>query len=171
MATKAKAKTRAKAKTSAAKTKRTLRPAAKAKAKAKPAAKAAPPEWAPPTGVGTFCWNELMAADVPSAKAFYGSLFGWGGQDMPMTPEMTYTAFQRGTDGVGGLMKNPAPTPPAWLAYVWVADVDESARKVKALGGTVVKEPFDIPQNHGRCAIFVDPQGACLGLYSPPASR
>jgi predicted enzyme related to lactoylglutathione lyase len=164
MATKTKTKKKTKAKSQKAKpsrgAKKTLRPAAKRKTQPKSAAS----PWAPPSGPGIFCWNELMTTDVAGAKAFYGGLFGWRPQDKPM-PDMTYTVFHRGTDQAAGLMKHPMPgAPPAWLSYVQVENVDASAAKVPGLGGTVVVPPMDIPEI-GRFAVATDPQGATFALF------
>lgn len=42
---------------------------------------------------GSFCWIELHTTDQNAAKSFYGSLFGWALQDMPMGPDDFYTIF------------------------------------------------------------------------------
>src|SRR5690349_9383456 len=96
--------TRTKAKRSAKKA--AQRPAKKAPAR-KPAAKKAQEPQGRPAGVGSFCWNELMTRDVPGARAFYGSLFGWKVEEMDMGPAGKYTLWQRGKDGVGGCMAMP----------------------------------------------------------------
>jgi predicted enzyme related to lactoylglutathione lyase len=147
-------------------TKRSARPAAKARAKVAARRRAeAAASAGPATGPGIFCWNELMTTDVPAAKAFYGALFGWGAADSPMPGIGTYTRFLRGKDSAAGLMKHPhAGAPPAWLAYVQVASVDETASKVAGLGGRLVVPPMDIP-NMGRFAIATDPQGAEFAMF------
>ena len=33
---------------------------------------------------GQFCWVELSTNDTAAAKAFYGELFGWTYDEMPM---------------------------------------------------------------------------------------
>jgi uncharacterized protein len=161
MATKTKAKAKKSAK-KAAKAKKALKPAAKRQT----APKADANHKVLPTGPGIFCWNELMTSDVAGAKAFYGGLFGWRPQDMPM-PDMTYTILQRGSDQAGGLMKHPMPgAPPAWMPYVCVSNVDASAGKIPSLGGKVIVPPQDIP-NIGRFAVAIDPQGASFAMITP----
>ena len=49
-----------------------------------------------------FVHIELMATDVAKAKAFYGKLFDWKLEDMPM-PDMTYTMIKVGEGTGGGL--------------------------------------------------------------------
>jgi uncharacterized protein len=61
-------------------------------------------------------------------------------------------------------------TPPSWIGYVAVDDVDATAQKIKRLGGTVYVEPRDIP-NVGRFAVVADPQRATFALFkalNPP---
>ncbi len=116
---------------------------------------------------GFFSWNELMTTNVEGARAFYTGLLGWTAEDKPM-PEMgmTYTLFKVGDTPVGGLMPMPAEAPdmpPVWGSYVTVDDVDAAAKKARELGGSVYKEPTDIP-GVGRFCVVGDPQGAFLGL-------
>ncbi len=118
---------------------------------------------------GVFSWNELMTRDVEGAKAFYGKLLGWTMEDKPM-PEMgmTYTLVKVGDRAVGGIMPMPSEgrdMPSVWGSYVSVDDVDAAAKQTVALGGTVYKEPTDIP-GVGRFCVIGDPQGAFLSLIT-----
>jgi predicted enzyme related to lactoylglutathione lyase len=116
-------------------------------------------------GPGHFSWNELVTTDVAAATQFYTQLFGW--TTVPFGTDGKYTLWHKAGSPVGGLMKCPQPgSPPQWLAYVTVEDVDASAAKVTKLGGKVLMSPFDIPEV-GRIAVLSDPQGAALGLFKP----
>jgi predicted enzyme related to lactoylglutathione lyase len=117
---------------------------------------------------GQFVWYELMTTDPKGAKAFYEAVVGWAAQDMPM-PGMTYTMLNAGETGVAGLyemMKEARDmgAQPGWLGYVAVADVDQATVELKKLGGTVHKEPTDIP-NVGRFSVCADPGGATIALF------
>jgi predicted enzyme related to lactoylglutathione lyase len=59
---------------------------------------------------------ELNATDVDKAKGFYGKLFGWKLEDVPME-KMTYTMIGVGEGTGGGMMKQPMPG----VASVWIA--------------------------------------------------
>jgi len=122
--------------------------------------------------VGEFCWNELLTNDESGAERFYSAVFGWQTADFPGAG-VKYTLWKQRGKGVGGLMKQPSEgIPPHWLAYVTVADVEATARKVGEAGGELLMEPFDVP-TVGRIAVFQDPQGAVLGIFQPldkPAS-
>ena len=49
----------------------------------------------------------------------------------------------------GGMMKHPMPGAPSmWLSYVLVDDIDAATKKVKALGGTVMKDKTEV-HGHG----------------------
>ena len=68
---------------------------------------------------------------------------------------------------VGGLMKTRQPGSPAyWVPYVFVEDVDATAKKAASLNARVVLDPCDIP-DVGRIAVILDPQGAPIGLFKP----
>ena len=111
-----------------------------------------------------FVHVELNTTDVAKAKSFFGKLFDWKLEDMPMEGG-SYTIIQVGEGTGGGIMKHPMPGAPSfWLAYVLVDDIDAATKKVKALGGTVMKDKTEVP-GMGWLAIIVDPTGAHLGLW------
>ncbi|MEO8751206.1 MAG: VOC family protein [Casimicrobiaceae bacterium] len=113
-----------------------------------------------------FVHVELNTSDVAQAKSFYTQLFDWKLEDMPME-DGTYTIIQVGEGTGGGMMKHPMPGAPSmWLSYVLVDDVDAATKKVKALGGTVMKDKTEV-KGMGWLAIIIDPTGAMLGLWKP----
>ena len=117
-----------------------------------------------------FVHVELNTTDVAKAKGFYSKLFDWKLEDLPMEGG-TYTLIHVGEGTGGGLMKHPMPGAPSmWLAYVLVDDVDAATKKVKALGGTVMKDKTEVI-GMGWLAIIVDPTGAHLGLWKPMAKN
>lgn len=124
---------------------------------------------------GGFSWHELDASDGPAAWSFYQRLFGWEEfESMDMGPQGTYLTFKRagGKMQIGGIYTRAPATPgkPQWLSYVFVANADAVARKVKAAGGTIVNGPMDVPGG-GRIAQCVDPQGAAFAVHSPGVTR
>ncbi len=113
---------------------------------------------------GKFVWFTLYTQDVDRAKAFYGELFGWTTDEMPM-PDGTYFVFKNGEVPVGGTRAPQDNKAPAhWQSYLSVADVDGKAKEVHAAGGKVMVKPHDIP-TVGREAIVSDPHGAVLALF------
>lgn len=111
-----------------------------------------------------FVHVELMSNDVARTKTFYGALFNWTLEDMPIG-EMTYTMIRVGEGTGGGMMKNPIPNAPsAWMAYVGVDDVEAATAKAKSLGANVMKDVTEVP-GAGWFSIITDPTGAMLGLW------
>lgn len=113
---------------------------------------------------GTFYWNELMTRSVEKAKAFYSKTLGWTYDDMPMEGGGMYYVAKSGDRVVGGLMQFEGPD--MWFAYIAVDDLDARLKKLKEAGGTIKKEPFDIP-GVGRIAIVADCNGAAQGWIVP----
>ena len=63
-----------------------------------------------------FVHIELNSTDVQKAKSFYGQLFDWKLEDVPMGP-MTYTMIGVGAGTGGGITQQMMPgAPSAWLA-------------------------------------------------------
>ena len=82
---------------------------------------------------------------------------------------MVYTMLKRDGKDVGALYKmdkemTSQGTPPHWLSYVSIANVDESTKKAKELGATILKEPFDV-FDVGRMSVIRDPTGAVFALW------
>ena len=105
-----------------------------------------------------------MSTDVGKAQAFYGKLFDWKFEDLPM-PDMTYTMIKVGEGTGGGMMKNPMPNAPSmWVPYVDVPDLAAATAKAKSLGATVHKENVEVA-GRGTFSIISDPAGGMIGLW------
>jgi len=122
---------------------------------------------------GTFYWNELLTHDVPAAVAFYQDIMGWEISEVPMQ-HMTYWVAKLDDQPVAGIMKMPDEipqgTPPHWMAYIAVDDIDAKIAKAKSAGATVMSEPFDVP-NVGRIAILKDAGNAVIGWMTPASDN
>lgn len=111
-----------------------------------------------------FVHIELNTTDLDKAKAFYGKLFAWKLEDVPMG-DSTYTTIGVGQGTGGGMMKQPMPgAPPAWLAYVEVDDIKASTEKAKSLGAQIIRDVTEV-MGMGWLSILIDPTGAALGLW------
>lgn len=123
-----------------------------------------------------FFWYDIMTTDTEAAAAFYRDVVGWGTQDAGGSGQ-DYTLFTVNGQGVAGLMPIPDEVRrngagPRWSGYVAVDDVDATVARLKEHGGTVHREPCDIPDII-RFAVVADPQGAVFlvakGLgFAPP---
>ncbi len=111
-----------------------------------------------------FVHVELNSTDLAKSKTFYGKMFGWKLEDVPM-PDMTYTMISVGEGTGGGMMTQMQPGAPSiWLAYVLVDDVAAATAKAKSLGAKVMKDVTPV-MDMGSFSIIVDPTGAHLGLW------
>ena len=111
-----------------------------------------------------FVHVELATTDLAKAKSFYGRLFDWKLQDMPMA-QGTYTMIDVGEGTGGGMMAHPMPGAPSmWMAYVDVPDIHAATAKARELGAQVMRDVTPVEQM-GWFSIIVDPTGAHLGLW------
>jgi predicted enzyme related to lactoylglutathione lyase len=111
-----------------------------------------------------FVHVELSSTDVGKARQFYGQMFDWKMEDMPM-PVGTYTLIGVGEGTGGGMMQQMRPgAPSAWLAYVLVSDIEASTDKAQSLGGRVIQEVTPVA-DMGWFSVIADPTGAMLGLW------
>ncbi|MET8812547.1 VOC family protein [Streptomyces sp. NPDC004549] len=115
---------------------------------------------------GALIWNELHTTDVEAAAAFYGDAFGI--DIVPADGVDSYWELHVGDRTVGGatlLANDPPNTPPHWLTYFAVDDVDSTVDALVKRGGTVLAPPFDMVA--GRMTVVADPQGAPFALIKP----
>jgi len=118
----------------------------------------------------SFFWYELMTTDAKAARDFYAEVVGWGLQPHEGSG-MDYTVVKAGDTGVGGIMElSPEACEqgarPGWMGYIHARDTDAATDSVKAAGGTVLREPDDIP-TVGRFSVVTDPHGAAFMLMTP----
>jgi predicted enzyme related to lactoylglutathione lyase len=119
------------------------------------------------TNHGTFIWNELDTPDQKKCGEFYCKLIGWVKKEIDAGPMGTYTIFQKGNRDVAGMMNPTGPIKtPRWSSYIAVDDIDGCAGRVEDLGGKVLVEPHDIP-DEGRVCMISDPSGAVICLMEP----
>jgi uncharacterized protein len=120
--------------------------------------------WAP----GTPCWIDLGVADIPKAEAFYSGLFDWDIQDTG--PDSGgYRMCELGGRAVAGIGAQAAPDSGTfWTTYIASDNANLTAAKIKAAGGQVIMDPFDV-MDVGRMFMAVDPGGAMFGVWEARA--
>ena len=124
-----------------------------------------PEEVAP--GVGHVSWHELATSDLEAASGFYGAMFGWDTiENHDMGPMGIYRIYGRGEIPLGGMFLKPSeiPGPPMWTYYISVHDLDGALETVRALGGSVLHGPTEVPGGD-LIAYCSDPQGAMFALH------
>jgi len=131
---------------------------------------------------GVPCWVDVSEPDPEAALGFYSGLFGWEFEKAPppgldgdyfiARHEVTggWSLFDQSSGSRGGDVAAVGPIPDGappiamWNSYFWVDSADEAASKVRAGGGSVVREPFDFG-DACRIAVCTDPEGAAFGVW------
>ncbi len=117
--------------------------------------------------------SALNTTDPEAAKSFYGELFGWQAEPMPVGPGIEIWLW-RLPDYFGGEPSQPVPRDVVaamiklgpesggqrsnWSVDFWTDDADAAAAAARSLGGTVVAEPF--VDATFRRTVLADPDGA-----------
>ena len=117
---------------------------------------------------------EIPAEDLDRAKNFYGSVFGWELQTMPMeggeytsvkttdVDEQTQLPTEPGAINGGMFVRDERLTSP--VITIDVDGIDDALKQIEAEGGTTVTPRTAIP-GMGAFAYFKDPEGNVLGLW------
>ncbi|MDJ0349857.1 VOC family protein [Cryobacterium sp. PH29-G1] len=123
--------------------------------------------------IGTPVWHELMSRDFPAAIEFYQAVFGWTPLPLSDRPDFRYSTFGHDESMTGGVYDAdamlPAGVPSHWQVYLGVADARVAAERVRQLGGTVLREPWE--SDFGTFAQVADPTGAAFLLGEVQPSR
>ena len=117
---------------------------------------------------GTPSYVDLMTPDPKGAADFYGPLFGWEIQEVPVDDQgnVYFTASKEGDSvtGISAQMPELAGHPAFWNVYLAVDDVDAATAKVEGAGGKIDAGPFDV-MDLGRMSSIQDPTGARVNLW------
>jgi hypothetical protein len=107
---------------------------------------------------GEISWIELPAADTAKARAFYGSLFGWGSSEFGGD----YHVIDNGPAGAIAPREDDFTNPRVYFA---TNDIHDSAKRIGELGGR--SEDVQTIPGVGRVARCHDDQGTPFSLYEP----
>jgi predicted enzyme related to lactoylglutathione lyase len=110
---------------------------------------------------------EVTSPEPERAQRFYGELFEW---DVVAPPEMGgYALVDTGAGEAaasGGIGPSQGPDDAGVKIYVRVDDLDGYLARAEQLGGKAVVPPTDLPGDYGRIAVFTDPDGNPVGLWT-----
>ena len=110
---------------------------------------------------------EVVSPDHERAQKFYAELFGW---QVAADPAMGgYGLVDTGAgDGAigGGIGPGEGPDGVGVKIYMRVDDLDAYLDRAEKLGGQRLVPPTDLPGDYGRFAIFTDPDGNQVGLWT-----
>ena len=113
----------------------------------------------------------INADDVPRARKFYETVFGWGFE--PWGPPGFYLieTDKEGVTAVSGALQErrelvPGQKTVGYECTITVADIDQAIRAIEANGGRLAAPKFHIP-TVGTVAYFFDTEGNVAGLRQP----
>ena len=110
---------------------------------------------------------EVTSTEPQRAQAFYAELFDWS---IATSPEMDgYALVDTGAgEGAvgGGIGPGETPGDKSVKIYMGVDDLDAYLDRAEQLGGKRLVPPTDLPGDFGRFAVFTDPDGNQVGLWS-----
>ena len=116
---------------------------------------------------------EIYTDDNDTLAKFYTTLFDWAIQPMPGMNYSWVKTIATNDKGMptepgginGGMIKRPdGYTTRAWVNYVNVDSVDESATRAQDLGAKLMKPKAAVP-NMGWFAMLLDPEGNPFALW------
>ena len=117
---------------------------------------------------GQWCHVEIPTGDAKKAQRFYGEVFGWKFQEIP---QMQYTLYETGENGIGGGFWNPEPGMPRQITnYVLVNEIEPVVARVKNNGGKQIKEKTEVP-GAGWFSLVSDPDGNVIGLWKSASKK
>lgn len=106
---------------------------------------------------------EIAVKNGAKAKEFYSKLFDWKIGD---AGPMNYRGVDTGGEGINGGIFQPEVDVPNYVTiYVQVDNLQAYLEKAQSLGGRTIVPPTPIP-DMGAFAVFVDPEGNTIGLWS-----
>ncbi len=118
---------------------------------------------------------EIPADDLPRAKKFYSTVFGWSTSEMPEMEYVMLGTAESDENGMpkqpgainGGMMKRQDPLKHP-VVTIDVENIDDALASVKKNGGQVVREKLAVG-DMGFTAYFRDSEGNVIGLWQNPS--
>jgi len=112
-------------------------------------------------------WFDITGTDSATLVAFYRELFDWTIAD---SGDPSYTLVDTGAgDGAigGGIGATQSPDDPGGVTiYMKVDDLPAYLEKAEKLGAKTLLPPTELPGEFGKFALFADPAGHTIGLWS-----
>ena len=117
---------------------------------------------------GKIVWFDLTVPDAENVRDFYTAVVGWQAQPVGMGDYDDYAMDANGETVAGicharGINAAMADTPPRWMPYISVDDLDASLERCRSAGGTTVTDVRDMGDGTRFCVIS-DPAGALVAL-------
>jgi len=110
--------------------------------------------------IGQFCWMDLAATNVESAKLFYGELFGWTSREQAANGG-SFIRLQSSSHDIGSVYQLRKELLDKGIASHWTPYI-----LVKSVKDAVSRDPF-VVSGVARIALILDSVGAVVGLWEP----
>jgi predicted enzyme related to lactoylglutathione lyase len=118
---------------------------------------------------GSITWRDLTVENAEQVSNFYSKVVGWSSSEVSMGDYSDFNMTGADAEPLAGICHARganAKMPAQWLMYISVADLDESLRQCKALGGKVICQPRSMG-SYGTMSVIADPAGAVVALMGP----
>jgi uncharacterized protein len=116
----------------------------------------------------SWMWVELWAKDPHQMAEFYREIGGYMVKPQDSGSDRTEFYLVVNDYPRAGIIEfQRQDLPSAWLPYIRIKDLEKTLDLVRKDGGQVIIEP-DPNIRNGKVAIFIDPQGAAVGLEEWP---
>jgi len=123
---------------------------------------------------GSIIWHDLLTTDIEASKRFYGGLFGWEFEEVPLSLGFgrsgDYLMIRNNGKLIGGMVDTSAVKTrinnSQWVPIMSVGSVDSAVQKILDSGGKVITPVTDLNER-GRIAIITDATDALLALLEP----
>lgn len=115
------------------------------------------------------CHIEIPTNDLDGSMAFYERVFDWKMSKMGDDYAIFAILGDDGKPVMGGGIdpsRDPISSNQGIVFYVECHDIDVTLGEIEAAGGTTVTGKTRISPEHGFYALFEDPSGGRLGLWS-----
>jgi len=120
---------------------------------------------------GKIVWHDLLTTDIEGSRKFYGGLFGWAFEEVPISlgfgQSGNYLLIRHKGELVGGMVDTERlgtkVNNSQWVVLMSVDDVDAAAQNVVDAGGEIMTPPTDLNER-GRIAVVTDNSGALFAI-------
>lgn len=120
---------------------------------------------------GKIIWHDLLTTDIEGSRAFYGGLFGWEFEEIPISlgfgKSGSYLLIRHKGQLIGGMVDTrrlgSKINNSQWVVLMSVDDVDTAAQNIVDAGGDILTPPTDLNER-GRIAVVHDNAGALFAI-------
>ncbi len=118
--------------------------------------------------IGSISWADLTVSNAEEVRNFYSQVIGWKFELVSMGEYSNYNMLTPKSGapaaGVCHTLGVNAALPAQWLIYITVANIEESIRVCKELGGKILIKPKNYGST-GKYCVIQDIAGAVCAIF------